>query len=156
MRDPLERILMLLAAARISMQEMNKLVSFARSNPKELLSHYRGVVHSLEGKERNQLSDWKEDESELQVFTSIYRDIDYLLRNSKLSRAMAARQIAKELVSMGGWSERALRFLPGSGFESWLRKVFKEVGGAALIRATSIVVDRHVRRPKSDWPLSSS
>jgi hypothetical protein len=159
MRDPIKRIFTLLACARVSASELERFLSYVRrESPHNVFAQYQNTIFQIEeAPERNRISELSKNESDLQLFDSLRRDIDSLLRNSPLTRAMAARQIARELIATNATSnERALRFVPKDGFESWLRKALNVVGGSALLRATSIVVNRHLNRPKSDWPLTSS
>jgi hypothetical protein len=157
MGNELRRILILLASARVSIRDLDGFMRFARDNPHDILEHYRDVVRQIETPGRNTISQSYPLESDLNLFESILRDISYLIQNSKIHRGLAARQIAKELVSMGEVpNERAIQFTPKDGFESWLKKIFDRVGSSALLRATTIVVDRYTKRPRSDWPLTSS
>ena len=157
MRDTLKRILMLLASANVSTQELDRFLRFARESPRNVLEDYRFLLRELDRFEGNGISRRAYSDNELQLFESTLRDVNYVLQNAGLPRGLAARQIAKELASMGAVSsERSIRFTPKDGFESWLRRIYNQVGGSAVLRATTIVADRYLKRPRSDWPLTSS
>jgi hypothetical protein len=158
MRDPISRILLLLASARIPARDLDKLITLAREQGvAALLESYHEIIGRVESIDYDRPLERPSVVSNIRQFESLHHDIRYLLERSGLPIGVTARQIAKELISMRATTnELAIRFAPKDSFERWLKRAYEEVGASALLRATSIVLDRNSKRPKSDWPLTSS
>ena len=148
----------MMVSAGITVRDFDLFLRFVENTEREnVIELYNLIEARLRAIETTTLIGPESIETTGPNFASVYRDIRFLLKDSSLSPAVAAREIADELVSMGVASDvKSIRYLSNESFNRWARKVYERVGRSALLRAVSLTVNRKGRKPRSDWPLTSS
>jgi hypothetical protein len=158
MREPTLRILAMVASGGTTLREFERFVQLTKSmETGDVIRLYEFVLERLDAIETAAFMAPASDETKEVAFSSVYRDIRYLLKDSSVPPAVAAREIADELVLIGAVPDmKSVRYSQNESFNRWLRKVYDRVGRSTLLRAVSLTVNRRGKKPKSDWPLTSS